>query len=212
MRTLLVGGLLLASVSAQGGIGIFTRSDDIGSPALKGVAGFDAKSHDYTVSGSGADIWGKADQFHFIWRQMSGNFAVTATTTFLTEGIAHRKASIMLRKTLDADAPFVHLAMHGDGMPSVQFRSVKGDTVNTLDFPIGSPGAWTLKLIRQGSTISVALGKPGASLVELGNTQSALGDPLLVGLAVASHSVDAINTVRFSDVRVELLPPSAAPR
>jgi hypothetical protein len=31
---------------------------------------------------------------------MSGDFSVTATAKFLTEGIAHRKAVIMLRKTL----------------------------------------------------------------------------------------------------------------
>jgi hypothetical protein len=42
----------------------------------------------------------KADQFHYVWREMSGDFSVTATAKFLTEGIAHRKAVIMLRKTL----------------------------------------------------------------------------------------------------------------
>ena len=89
---------------------------------------------------------------------MSGNFAVTATAKFLTEGIAHRKAVIMLRKSLDTDSPFVQLAIHGDGMPSVQFRNTKADNTNTVDFPIEGPGTWKLKLVRQGSSIGVWVG------------------------------------------------------
>src|SRR5882757_8481938 len=111
--------LLLLSVlagSAFGQFGSFTHSDDIGAPPLKGSAEFDAANGQYKITGSGTDIWGKADQFHYVWREMSGNFAVTATAKFLTDGIAHRKAIIMLRKSLDADSPFVHLAIHGDGM------------------------------------------------------------------------------------------------
>lgn len=67
---------------------------------------------------------------------MSGNFTVTATTTFLTDGNPHRKASIMLRKDLDVNSAFLHFAIHGDGMPSVQFRPVKDDTVQTLDIVV----------------------------------------------------------------------------
>jgi len=76
---------------------------------------------------------------------MSGNFAVTATTTFLTDGNAHRKASIMVRKTTDADSPFIHFAIHGDGLFSLQFRTLKGDTTNTLDFPMES-GHFTVRV------------------------------------------------------------------
>src|SRR6185436_19756129 len=102
----------------------------------------------------------RADQFHFLWREMSGNFAVTATAKFLTDGIAHRKAVIMLRKSVDTDSPFVHLAIHGDGTPAVQFRNTKADTTNTVDFPIEDfpiegPGVWKLKLVRQGANITV---------------------------------------------------------
>jgi hypothetical protein len=212
MRHLLAGCLVAVSValSAQtGAFGAFTTSTDIGAPPLKGTAAFDAATGEYTITGSGADIWGPSDEFHYLWREMSGDFAVTATTTFLTEGNPHRKASIMLRKSLAADAPFLHLAIHGDGMPSLQFRSRAGDTVNTLDFPVGGPGAWMLKLVRRGAAITVSAAKDGAPLTVLGGTQNQLGSPVLVGLAVASHSREAVNTVVFSHVSVEQPPPSA---
>ena len=209
MRHLLLACLLGASVVAQTGtFGAFASSNDIGAPPIKGSAQFNSSTREYTITGSGTDIWGRADQFHYLSRDMSGDFAVTATTKFLTDGNAHRKAVIMLRKTLETDSPFVHLAIHGDGMPSVQFRTTKADTVNTLDFPIGGPGAWTLKLVRQGTAITVSVAKDGAALRELGHTLNQLGSPVLVGLGVSSHTQEATSTVLFSNVSVEPLPPA----
>ncbi|HYW48255.1 MAG TPA: hypothetical protein VE959_35655 [Bryobacteraceae bacterium] len=211
MRELLLTCLLTASAFAQTGkFGAFTNSDDVGAPPLKGSAEFEASTRQYKITGSGADIWGKADQFHYVWREMSGNFAVTATARFLTDGNAHRKAVIMLRKSLDTDSPFVHLAIHGDGMPSVQFRNSKADNTNTVDFPIEGPGTWKLKLVRQGTAVTVWIGKDSAPLRELGHTANQLGSPILVGLGVSSHTQEATNTVLFSDVSVEQLPAPAA--
>ena len=206
--------LLLLSVlagSAFGPFGSFTHSDDIGAPPLKGSAEFDAANGQYKITGSGTDIWGKADQFHYVWREISGNFAVTATAKFLTDGIAHRKAIIMLRKSLDADSPFVHLAIHGDGMPAIQFRNTKADDTNTVDFGVEGPGTWKLKLVRRGTTVTAWIAKDGAPLRELGHTTNQLGSPVLVGLGVSSHSQAATNTVLFSDVSVEELPAAASP-
>jgi TolB protein len=213
MRELLLLGVLAAAALVQTGtFGAFTHSADIGAPPLHGSAEFDAATGRYRVTGSGADIWGSADQFHYVWREMSGDFAVTATARFLTDGNAHRKAVIMLRKSLETDSPFVHLAIHGDGMPAVQFRNAKADTTNTVDFPVEGPGTWTLKLARQGTTITVWIAKDGAPLRELGHTLNQLGSPILVGLGVSSHTQEATNTVLFSDVSVEPMPAPAARR
>jgi TolB protein len=213
MRPLLLAGLLALFAAPQGGsLGLFTGSADIGSPPLKGSAAYDAATRQYTITGTGTDIWGRADQFHYVWREMTGNFTVNATTRFVTGGNPHRKAAIMLRGTIDSDAPFVHLAIHGDGMPAVQFRSAKGDTTNTLDFPIEGPGVFRLKLVRQGGNITVSVGKEGAPLRDLGTTVVQVGNPVLVGLAVASHDQKALNTVVFSDVSVEQTPPPAPAR
>jgi TolB protein len=212
MRGLLLAVLLAVPAPAETGkFGSFTNSDDVGAPPLKGAAEFDPSTGQYKITGSGADIWGKADQFHYVWREMSGNFAVTATARFLTDGIGHRKAVVMLRKSLDTDSPFVQLAIHGDGMPAVQFRNAKADNTNTVDFPVEGPGTWKLKLQRQGTTVAVWVGKDGAPLRELGHTTNQLGSPILVGLGVSSHTQEATNTVLFSDVSVEPLPAPAPP-
>ncbi|HEY2012574.1 MAG TPA: hypothetical protein VGH38_03685 [Bryobacteraceae bacterium] len=210
MREHLLICLLAASAFAQAGKwGAFTNSDDVGAPPLKGSAEFNAASGQYKITGSGTDIWGKADQFHYVWREISGNFAVTATAQFLTEGNEHRKAVIMLRKSLDPDSPFLHLVIHGNGMPGVQFRNAKGDNTETVDLPIEGPGTFKLKLVRQGGTITVFTAKNGSALRERGHTASQLGSPVLLGLGVSSHTQTASNTVLFSDVSVEPLPAPA---
>lgn len=213
MRELLLICLFAALAFAQAGnFGSFTNSDDVGAPPLKGSAEYEAATGQYKITGTGTDIWAKADQFHYVWREISGNFAVGATAKFLTEGIGHRKAVIMLRKSLDTDSPFVQLAIHGDGTPSVQFRNTKADNTNTVDFPVEGPGTWKLKLVRQGTTITVWISKDGAPLMELGHTPNQLGSPIMVGLGVSSHSQEATNTVLFSDVSVEQLPATPAAR
>jgi len=67
-----------------------------------------------------------------------------------------------------------------------------------------------MKLVRQGTTITVWMGKDAAPLRELGHTFNDLGSPILVGLGVSSHSREATNTVLFSDVTVDQLPSPAS--
>ena len=215
MRSLFATCLLAVSAFAQtqpATLGLFTGSIDIGASPLKGSAEFDPATGQYKITGSGTDIWGRADQFHFLWREISGDFAVTATAKFLTEGIAHRKAVIMLRKSTNPDSAYVDLALHGDGTPVVQFRNTDGDTTNTVDLVTEGPGVWKLKLLRQGMTVTFWAAKDGSSLRELGHTTSNVGSPVLLGLGVSSHSQTAINTVLFSGVSIEKLPGKQEPR
>src|SRR5579864_2008358 len=90
--------LLSASAFAQrGNLGVFTDSGDVGGPAIKGSAEFRASDGQYRITGSGANIWARQDQFQYVWREISGNFTVTARMRFLGRGADHRKAGIMVR-------------------------------------------------------------------------------------------------------------------
>ena len=209
-REFLLLCLLAVAATAQSGkLGVFSNSGDVGGPAIKGSTAFDPGKGQYKMTGAGANMWAKEDQFQYVWREMSGNFAVTATMQFLGTGVDHRKAGILLRQTLDTDSPYVDIVIHGNGMPGIQWRNTKGDITNAVDFPFDSPGKFKLKLVRQGSAVAISIAKDGAELKELGHTQVALGNPILVGLAVCSHKADATDTVIFSDVSVEQLPAPA---
>jgi TolB protein len=210
MRELLLICLLPASAFAQSGnLGAFTNSGDVGGPSKPGTTEFNATDGQYRVTGSGANIWAKQDQFQYVWREISGNFAVTATMQFLGQGEMHRKAGIMLRQSLDTDSPYGDIVIHGNGMPGIQWRSNKGENTNAFDLPFDGPGKYKLKLVRTGVGIAVSIAKDGAELKQVARTEVTFRNPILVGLVVCSHKADASDTVVFSDVSVEQLAPPA---
>ena len=208
MRHLILIGLLSAPVFPQSEtLGIFTSSGDVGGPAIKGSTAFDAATGQYRMTGAGANIWGKQDQFQYAWREITGNFTVTATMRFLGQGNEHRKAGIMVRQTLDTDATYADVLIHGNGMPGLQWRSKSGDETNTFDPPFDGPGTFKIKLVRTGVKMYMFIGKDGAELKEIAHTEVSFQNPVLVGLAVCSHRADAADTVIFSDVSVEAQAP-----
>jgi TolB protein len=210
MRPLLTLCLLSTSAFAQGGnLGVFTNSGDVGGPAIKGSAEFNPSNGQYRITGSGANIWAKQDQFQYVWREMTGNFTVTATMRFLGRGADHRKAGIMVRQSLDTDATYADVVIHGNGMPGLQWRSRQGEDTNAFDLPFDGPGTFKVRLVRTGVRIYMYLAKDGSELKEIAHTEVSLRNPILVGLAVCSHQADASDTVIFSDVSVEAQTPAS---
>jgi TolB protein len=201
--------LSVAAFAQSANLGIFTNSGDVGGPVIKGSAEFTAASGQYRITGSGANIWAKQDQFQYVWREMTGNFTVTATVRFLGQGNEHRKAGIMVRQSLDTDATYADVVIHGNGMPGLQWRSKQGEDTNTFDLPFDGPAAFKVKLVRNGVRIYMYIAKDGAEPKEIAHTEVTFRNPILVGLAVCSHQADASDTVLFSDVSVEAQAPPA---
>jgi len=188
-------------------LGIFTNSGDIGAPARAGSTQFDAATGRYRITGSGANIWGKQDQFQFAWTDMTGNFTVSATMRFTGKGAEHRKAGIMLRQSEDADSAYVDVVMHGSGMPAIQWRSRKGEETNTFDLPVREGETFRIKLVRVGPKMHFYLAREGAEPVRIANTEVSFTGPVLTGLVVCAHDANASDTVVFSDVAVEAARP-----
>ena len=208
-RLLLVCLLSTPALAQSGNVGVFATSGDIGGPAIAGSTAFDAAARQYRITGSGANMWAKQDQFQYVWREMTGNFTATATVRFLGQGNEHRKAGIMLRQSLDTDATYADVVIHGNGMPALQWRSRKGEDTNTFDLPIEGPGTFTLKMVRTGVRVFLYVGREGAPPKEIVHTEVSFTNPVLVGLVVCSHDATRSDTVIFSDVSVEAQAPPA---
>jgi len=206
-KSLLACLLVVTAFSQTASVGIFTNSGDVGNPAKKGSAEFNDTTGEYRITGSGANIWAKDDQFQYVWREMTGNFTAKATLQFLGKGEDHRKAGIMLRQSLDADSPYGDFVIHGNGMPGLQWRPNKGEITNTFDLPFDAPAKYKLMLVRSGVGITVSLAKDGAELKQIARTEVTFHGPILVGLAVCAHNADNLETVVFSDVSVEATVP-----
>ncbi len=113
----------------------------------------------------------------------------------------------MVRQSLDTDATYADVVIHGNGMPGLQWRSKRGEDTNAFDLPFDGPGTFQVKLVRTGVRIYMFIAKNGAELKEIAHTEVSFRDPVLVGLAVCSHQADASDSVIFSDVSVEAQAP-----
>ena len=146
MREILLSCVFAASALAQeGSLGVFTKSGDVGDPTRKGATEFNAANGQYRITGAGANIWAKQDQFQYVWKELTGNFTATATLQFLGQGEPHRKAGIMVRQAMDTDSAYVDVVVHGNGMPGVQWRSVQGEDTNNFDLPFEGPAKYKVK-------------------------------------------------------------------
>jgi len=58
---------------AQHPVGIFDDHLDIGNPKLKGDANYDENTQTYNLAGGGYNIWFNRDEFHFVYKKLSGD-------------------------------------------------------------------------------------------------------------------------------------------
>ena len=72
---ILIGFSFLFVISGDGRIGcqtmkigLFEESMDIGNAALFGSVHYDSDQDEYTVAGSGENMWFDTDSFHFVWK------------------------------------------------------------------------------------------------------------------------------------------------
>jgi TolB protein len=207
-RGLVLFCMVSASAFAQSdNLGAFANSGDVGGPAKKGSVEFNAASGQYRITGGGVNMWTKQDQFQYVWREMTGNFTVTATMEFLGKGEDHRKGGIVVRQTLDTDSAYGDIVIHGNGMPGLQWRSNKGEDTNSFDMPFDGPGKYKLTLVRAGVGLTATISKVGTDQKNVVRTEVTFRGPILVGLAVCAHNADNLETVVFSDVSVDATVP-----
>lgn len=176
-----------------------------------GSASYDPATRIYTVAGSGANMWGAADAFHFVWTRLEGDIAIEADIAIGPGGQAHRKAAPMIRQGLEADAAYVDAAPHGDGLTSIQFRAEQGGPTQEVQANVSAPAR--VRIERQGDYARLYVAAAGEPLRFSGGAASVtfIG-PLYVGLAVCAHADDELVSATFSNVVIqETLVPKGPP-
>ncbi|MGA2570355.1 MAG: hypothetical protein ABSF23_07535 [Terracidiphilus sp.] len=176
-----------------------------------GSASFDAASGVYSIASSGANLWGTADGFHLVWKKLSGDVSLTADIQLAEASAAsnpHRKALVIFRQTLDPDAMYADVAVHGSGETALQYRRAKGDTTQEIGFNLGAPK--TVRLEKRGDTITLFVSMKGESLHQAGaSIKLHFAEPFYAGLGVCAHQEGATEKARFSHVELKRL---AAPQ
>ena len=198
------GWLSAATVSTppqQAAIGIFDGQADVGPVKNPGTVTYDAATQDYTITGSGTNMWLGADEFHLVWKRMKGNFILSTRAQFIGKGVEpHRKIGWIVRSSLDSNSAHVTAVVHGDGRTSLQFRRTAGAITEEKILPL--TGADVLQLERKGDTYTASMARFGDTLAAEQISDLMLGDEVYVGLYVCSHNKDVIEKAVFGNVRI----------
>jgi hypothetical protein len=173
---------------------------DVGEPASTGTATFGPDA--LTVTSTGADIAGLADQFTFVYRPIIGNAAIVARIDSVQALDAGAQAGVMIRESLAADASTAFIFVNGNRATAFRARTSAGRPTTEAGAGSSTASAVWLKLQRAGAELIASRSIDGVTWTVVSSSTSALPETVFVGLAVASHSAPSWIAAGFSNVRV----------
>jgi regulation of enolase protein 1 (concanavalin A-like superfamily) len=178
------------------------RNQDIGAVGLAGrkLCCTDLPAH-RTLEGSGTDIWGTADAFHYEYAQWYGDGTITAHVLDVENTHAWAKAGVMFRETLDATSKQVMAIVSPGKGVAMQYRPATGGASAQAAVRSGHAPAW-VRLTRAGNTFTSAVSSDGVTWTTLGTATVAMSPDIFVGLPVTSHNNGTLATADFDDVSV----------
>jgi hypothetical protein len=148
-------------------------------------------------------MWLAVDDFHFVWKKVTGDVSLAADIALPGEGGEnHRKAVLMFRQSLDADAPYADVAVHGDGLTSMQYRDEKGATTHEVQSNQSAPPRVMIQ--KRGDRFYMSVGPAGGQpQFAGGSAHVAFQGSFYVGIGVCAHNKDAIQKAVFSNLDLD---------
>ena len=175
------------------------QHQDIGSPTVAGNATY--TNGTFTVSGAGIDIYNTSDQFHFAYRQMTGDVEIVARVASLHGSNQWSKAGVMVRESLAANSrhSFAHFTV-GNGYRLLR-RTVTGGTSAGAGCAAGTTPGW-VRLRRTGNTFEMGYSADRQTWASCGSVPITMAATVYVGLAVSNVDATRTATGVFDNVAV----------
>jgi hypothetical protein len=174
---------------------------DIGATPVAGAATWSAGT--YSVKGSGADVWGTADAFHYAYTSMTGDGTIIARVASIQQGInAWVKAGVMIRASLTAGSQQAFMLASASKGMAFQRRAVANDISTSTAGSLSAAPRW-VKLQRNGNLFSAYESADGVTWTLVGTESITMGTTVFVGLAVTSHNTSAAATCTFDSVSIQ---------
>lgn len=206
-------GSVLLDRGVAGVVGLFEGHRDLGTVLHPGTVEYDQGGRSYVVAGSGENMWSTRDDFHFAWKKGAGDLAISADVAFLGTGKdPHRKACLMIRQDLDPDSAYVDVALHGDGLTSLQFREAKGAATHEVRANVSAPRR--LRVEKRGQYALLFLAAEDGDWKYSGAAaRIAFQEPFFVGIGVCSHDKEVTERAVFANLALttDLPTPSGRP-
>jgi len=203
-----------------GRIGIFDGHIDVsdGNLGADGDSSYDAATDVYTVNGSGNDIWGSADNFQYVYKEIVGDFSIEATVKADagTSGNDWVKAGLLARQNLDPGAVSAGIVRRPDGLVNTQWRLDADASSSSTDGslrPTIAEENIQLRLERKGNLfLGYYKAMSDADFTLQQEIEVVMDGPILVGLAVTAHEAGSMSTGVFSDVILKELTTGLGPQ
>ena len=187
---------------SQTAIRQFEGQGDIGHVLHPGNAAYSDAEKSYLIAGSGENMWFTSDAFHFVWKKSVGNISISADIGWIaTGGNPHRKACLLIRQSLDADAAYADIAVHGEGLTSLQYREVRGGLTREIQSNVSAPRR--VRIEKEGDYVFMSVAREGEQLHSAGGSfRIKLQEPFYVGLGVCAHDSNAVERAVFRNVEI----------
>ena len=193
-------------VTAQNSIGIFQQQADIGN-TKQGNATYNKVTQHYMVDGSGNNIWFNHDGFHYLYYKMSGDFILRCNASFIGKGVEeHRKLGWMIRSSPDSTSACVSVAVHGDGLTSLQYRKANNDSMQEVKSSLTK--ADVIQLEKKGNEYIMSVAHNG-DVFATDSVEVDLGNDVYAGLFVCAHNNSVTEKADFYNVRIVIPAPDS---
>ncbi|MCU1337953.1 MAG: putative beta-propeller-type glycoside hydrolase [Bryobacterales bacterium] len=202
VATFAILGISALGQTPPAAFGLFESHGDVGAVLHEGSAVHDAAKSIYTLTGSGENMWSTADEFQFVWKKVSGDVSLAADISFPDSGgDPHKKAVLIIRQSLDPDSAYADVALHGNGLTSLQARDEKGAATHEIQSNTSGPKRIRLQKIGQYFYMSVS-GAGDDLRFAGGSMRVKLEEPFFVGIGMCAHNKDVVETAVFSKVEL----------
>lgn len=172
---------------------------DIGSVGLSGNATY--ASSQFTVAGSGDDIWNNADAFHYVYQTLTGDGTITARVLSHQNTDAWAKSGVMFRDSLGNTSPQAAMLLAFGNGAALQYRdATAGISTHVAGPAVGVP--YWVRLNRTGNNFTGSVSPDGVAWNQVGTATISMSGQVNVGLAVTAHNNTQLNTAVFDNVTV----------
>jgi len=171
----------------------------------------------YTMTATGTDIWGTADEFHYAFKMLTGAGSIVARVESVEQTNNWAKAGVMIRETLDAGSKFAAVYItptNADGTSTngCRFQArTETDASATSDTSVATAeqtaivAPYWVKLVRDvGGNFRGYYSANGSTWQSMSwNPQFVtMGSNVYVGLALTSHDAALTCQAEFSNVTI----------
>lgn len=178
---------------------------DIGKVGMAGGATCaEASQNTFIAKGAGGAIGGKSDSFNFTYRELKGDFVVTARLVG-ARWTGRDEIGLAVRESLAPDSKLVALTLGGVGNRQCRFGT-RAEARATMTSQAGNDYTWLpvwFKIERAGNVFTGHQSIDGTNWFKVGSSTVTMTNHCVVGLAIAAQKKDALNPTVFDHVTVQ---------